>query len=572
MTNWKNKFAIIKALDDLKFSVHICENWINGEINNNDDVYHQLSQMFQDIPAFVLNDKEFMELMLETLGIVLYFLPDSFKSDKYYVLKAVGSKRHRTSIVFASDTLKADKDILKKCLKNFKHTNQNQFPKDYEVIPKVHFEDEQFLLELISDSGSLFPYLPERLKRNLRFIEAAAISYEDYNFFSHVKASFSEYEPILPAITAKCSLFIDPWFSACFSSRDFTLKVVACMNVVSKSYEELNNRIFYPYKNDQIIVEQLIKANFQLGLLGEVHRILGNLSDTLRNDRIFFLEIVQLDGLYIQYAADQLKEDRALALLASTNNGMALKFFAPELIDDKEIVAACIAQSGDSFTYASNRLKEDLELILIACENGADCSFLEGSLKSKENYLKFYKGGILWQWPHEILADREVITNAIKIDGISILYAPFEFRNDIELVKMAIENYSNVIEFLDDKRMKGFGYENNLELMRSLMKKRGKEYLKLPANLKEDKTIVINAITQNHEVFPYLSDTFKNDPEIAIIAVTKRPSMIFEMKPFINNKELLVTYLKNTLERKGIIKLIPKNLKEDIDIIRYFFR
>ena len=126
MINWKNKFAIIKALDDLKFSVHICENWINGEINNNDDVYHQLSQMFQDIPAFVLNDKEFMELMLETLGIVLYFFPDSFKSDKYYVLKAVGSKRHRTSIVFASDTLKADKDILKKCLKNFKHTNQNQ--------------------------------------------------------------------------------------------------------------------------------------------------------------------------------------------------------------------------------------------------------------------------------------------------------------------------------------------------------------------------------------------------------------------------------------------------------------
>ena len=147
----------------------------------------------------------------------------------------------------------------------------------------------------------------------------------------------------------------------------------------------------------------------------------------------------------------------------------------------------------------------------------------------------------------------------------------FQFRNDIELVKIAIENYSEVIDFLDDERMKGFGYENNIELMRSLMKKRGKEYLKLPANLKEDKTIVINAITQNHEVFPYLSDTFKNDPEIAIIAVTKQPSMIFEMKPFINNKELLVTYLKNTLERKGIIKLIPKNLKEDIDIIRYFF-
>jgi hypothetical protein len=572
MTNWKNKFAIIKALDDLKFSVHICEEWINGEISNNDVVYHQLSQMFQDIPAFVLDDIEFIELMLETLGIVLYFLPDRIKSDKNYVLKAVGSKRHRTSIVFASDKLKADKDILKKCLKNFKHTNQNRFPKDYEVIPKVHFENEQFLWELISGSGSLFPYLPDRLKSDLRFIEAAAITYEDDDFFSHVKASFSAYEPILPIITAKCSLFIDPWFSDCFSSRDFTLKVIACMNVISNSYKELNQRIFYPYKNDQIIVEQLIKANFQLGLLDEVRRILENISDTLRNDRFFFGEIVRLDGLYIQYAADQLKRDRTLALLAATNNGMALKFFAPELIDDKEIVTACIAQSGDSFTYASNRLKEDFELILIACDNGASCSFLKGSLKTKENYIKFYKGGILWQWPDEILADREVITNAIKIYGPSILYAPFEFRNDIELVKIAIENYSDVIDFLNDKRMKGFGYENNLELMRSLMKKRGKEYLKLPANLKEDKFIVINAFTQNHEVFPYLSDTFKNDPEIAIIAVGRDSSMIFEINPIINNKEILLTYMQNTLERKGLIKLIPKSLKQDIDIIRCFFR
>jgi hypothetical protein len=63
-------------------------------------------------------------------------------------------------------------------------------------------------------------------------------------------------------------------------------------------------------------------------------------SASLKKNRAFVLQIVQVDGEALQFADDLLKNDKEIALAAIAENKNAFDFISTELQRDKDILEA----------------------------------------------------------------------------------------------------------------------------------------------------------------------------------------------------------------------------------------
>ena len=94
------------------------------------------------------------------------------------------------------------------------------------------------------------------------------------------------------------------------------------------------------------------------------------------NNKNFFLEIVRINGLNLEFIPKIFKNDKEIVLTAIINNSNAFIFASDKLKDNKEIVLELINQCSLFFNvgninflqYISDRLKNDKEIILKAIQ------------------------------------------------------------------------------------------------------------------------------------------------------------------------------------------------------------
>ncbi len=115
--------------------------------------------------------------------------------------------------------------------------------------------------------------------------------------------------------------------------------------------------------------------------------------DTLRKNREFIKQAIEIKGNEIMYADKGLLDDRELALLAlSKGGGFAFKHLSDRLKDDKELaLLAMNSGAGLAFSHVSDRLKDDKELALLAVRrNGIMINRISDRLKKDEDFTPYF--------------------------------------------------------------------------------------------------------------------------------------------------------------------------------------
>jgi hypothetical protein len=113
----------------------------------------------------------------------------------------------------------------------------------------------------------------------------------------------------------------------------------------------------------------------------------------------------------------------------------------------------------------------------------------EANFNNKEFMLKAIEDNSTWVLAYasdDILADRDIILKAVKVDGQIFYYASPELRDDKEVALEAISNKWLIIKYAS-KRLRG------------------------------DKDIAIAALNQNIKAEMYLTDEIKKDSEVDLI-------------------------------------------------------
>ncbi len=112
-------------------------------------------------------------------------------------------------------------------------------------------------------------------------------------------------------------------------------------------------------------------------------------------------------------------------------------------------------------------------------ENFNNKDFMFQAIEDKATWVLAYAS-------EEILADKDVILKAVKIDGQTFYYASQELRDDKEVALEAIKNKWLIIKYAS-KRLRG------------------------------DKDIAIVALNQNIKSSIYLTDEIKKDAEVDLL-------------------------------------------------------
>jgi uncharacterized protein (TIGR02145 family) len=330
------------------------------------------NEIFDYIPEYLLNDREFVFKAISKNGGDLEFASVELKNDREIVLKAV--KQNGEAIKFASVELKNDREIILEAVT--KHSYALQFASDelrndygyiFEAIKKNGMvleyisnelrNDREIVLEAVKQNGEALEFASDEFK-NDREIVCEAVKFNGWAL--KYASNQLKNDPII-VLKAIENDYDDDNAGEVFkfaseelkNNRDFVYKAVICKGWALKyASDEL--------KNDREIVLKAIENDFDN--LGEVFKFA---SDELKNNREFVLEIVK-EGYFvgIEFASDDLKNDREIVLEAVKKYGMSLQFASDELKNDLTIALEAVKESERSILFVGENILEEVEEII----------------------------------------------------------------------------------------------------------------------------------------------------------------------------------------------------------------
>ena len=96
--------------------------------------------------------------------------------------------------------------------------------------------------------------------------------------------------------------------------------------------------------------------------------VLESVPAKLRSDREVVLAAVKQNGLALAFAAVDLKGDTAVVKEACNQNGLALMHASGELKDARDVVVAAVTQDWRAIEFASQDFQCDYAIVWIACQ------------------------------------------------------------------------------------------------------------------------------------------------------------------------------------------------------------
>lgn len=143
--------------------------------------------------------------------------------------------------------------------------------------------------------------------------------------------------------------------------------------------------------------------------------------------------------------------------------------------DNKEIILKLVKHNGDGLEFASKRLKEDKEVVLTAVqEDGFALRYVLNE---------------------ELRRDKDILRAALNECGAYLRFIPDEYKDDEELVSVAVKCDAWAIENASDR------LQHDKDFVLSLMKVKPDMYEYIPDELQEDeeiKSLVVEK--EKHEV------------------------------------------------------------------------
>lgn len=229
----------------------------------------------------------------------------------------------------------------------------------------------------------------------------------------------------------------------------------------------------------------------------------------------------------MRYAGETILNNKEVVLKTLLLEESGFYYVSDTLHDDSEVALAAVYIDGTNFQSLSDRLKDNEEIALVAAEGNG--SFLaEFGYELRWEYLNdcFFQ-----QLSERLKHNREFLITLIEncSGGEFVLkFVSEQFKNDRELVLIAVKKYGKVLEFASDT------LKNDKEIVFEAMKKY--YYFEFVSKeLKNNKEFVLQVMDLNTFAFKYLSDELQNDKDFIIKMVNKKPSILNYVNDILQN-------------------------------------
>lgn len=240
------------------------------------------------------------------------------------------------------------------------------------------------------------------------------------------------------------------------------------------------------------------------------HSIYCSLPVKVKIDRDILLEIAENDPTQFMHIRDIRKKyrneifsDKELALIVANTGPYALEYFSDEVLNDQDVlqIAFCL----DNPTDMKKRLLE-------------------------------YTWGFKYINPKYWIDDRELLENALKIDGSIYFSLPDEHREDKKLALMAIRNCPNALKYC-------------------------------PLTLRDDEDVVKAALQEEADyILEFASERLKDNYDIVLRAVKANPlNLAHASERLRDNREIVLQAVKGY---GGMLEDASERLQRDDELIR----
>lgn len=282
------------------------------------------------------------------------------------------------------------------------------------------------------------------------------------------------------------------------------------------------NDIIAKFKN---LKSSITKNDDKVFVLNEIKKnglYLSQVSYRLSNDIEVVSEAIENEPLAIEFASKELRNNKDIALRCVQKNGLTLMFLSKELQDNEHIVSFSIRKNPYALEYASDRIKDMEHIVILAFNrfvNSYLITFLSDRLKhDKEFILRLIKNSRIYfeYLPVELQLDKDIINHAIK-DHLDLHLLPTHLLfNDKVLIYLLEQPKTNHGQLFDNLSAK---YKENPAFALYLLKKSPQLFPLLPIELRDNELFLKDCLKNKINIYYFISENLKKNLSIAKISV-----------------------------------------------------
>ena len=244
-------------------------------------------------------------------------------------------------------------------------------------------------------------------------------------------------------------------------------------------------------------------------------------SEALKNDRDFVLDLAKIVGMVLEYVKSDFQDDEEIVFAAVKEYSSAMQFASDRLKDDKEFTSQLVGEGCYVLHGISSSLKDDESIVLphvqkwgISLRHASDR--LRGNLDIIKAAMMQDKNAIEYAIFDDL--DRETcIQTLIEVDPFVELH--FGKNDDEDFVLDSIRKTTDAFLNASERLKKSRDFVMAAVKVDGLV-------LEYTGEFKKDKFIVLRAGQQNPRAFEYLSAELSKDRDIAIARVENNPRSI----------------------------------------------
>jgi hypothetical protein len=541
-------------------------NFFIKAVKSNGRVMHFANDSFKD-------DSEIIEEAVKIDGNALFYATDRLQKNKSIAMTAVksaatdnnGAYRIFNSIQY----LRSDKDLIKEAIKYGNGKGVFEFIIDeykdniefgielLNLNPSLITDDKfintyitqnKFVTYLLNNLDNLDIIIPQKIiaknSNNKDLILSILDVIKKYpkhylqKTFEYIDIKLKDDKDFFVKAVILNGLFLEFATSSIKNNYDVVLEAIKdngisiyFANEELQKNESLINIAIANGAGTKILTKELsTKENLTIAFLNlkdinpniitERHCSISNANTTLKDDRVFCLSAVKLDGANIQYISENLLKDIELVEEAFINSrGLNLFLFDHRLNtfnDNKGLVLKLIQTGAKPLEHISIKLQDDFDVVINAVSNhGSQLKFASEKLKDNQ----------------------QIILKAIENDSKFFEFASNSIKSNVEFILYIIKNTKFYIRNKTNQKTinehpSDYIFIPNLEYIFQFCSEQ----------ILSNKELMIEALKQDGNLLKFVSESLRSDKEIVLIALNSKPS-------------------------NDLLKLASKKLQDDLDLL-----
>ena len=309
---------------------------------------------------------------------------------------------------FVNQEFKMDKSTIEKAILNDADS--------FRFIPESLKDDRSFILKLVSMNGKILSKLNNDLKNDKEIVRLAML--QDYDTLEYASDRLrNDKEFIFSVLNENIKLQNENKEIIDSILEDFEANF-------ERNQESFDNHFA---QSDKLYHELAKKYN--IGNCGILHGV----SDILKSDKEFVLDILKIDPWSVKSISETLKSDKNVMQIVFVSNPYLLECYYSDKTMDRDFAIDAININPKVLEYLDISFRNDFEIMKLAVvKNGSLLGFASDELKN----------------------NREIVSLAVSNYPSALGFASDELKNNREIVSLAVSNYPSALGFASNNLKK----------------------------------------------------------------------------------------------------------------------